>query len=697
MTPSIQLSKKFRTACVSGVLSLLLLAFAIPADAQTNNVVTIDEALEAPQIGGLALSPDGQHVVYDVTRTNWKANAFEHDLWIVDRAGKSFLLTTQAKTSSGAKWSPDGKWIAFLSDRPGQIAETKADTMQLYVIDPTGGEARQVTKLEDGVSGFEWAPDSKHIAFTTKDEESKAEKDRKERYGDYTVVYTDERMTHLWTIDVGSMPAGNKAPEATRITEGAFTVQGFSWSPDGGRIAFAASKDSELRDSGSTTVYLVSVADKKVTKLVTTPGPNSNPQFSPDGTQVAFVTADGVKNFFYANQKIAVVPAPGGTPKVVSGDFDEDTRLIQWSDGGIYFASSKKTAAHLYRLDLASGAVTQVTHPDDVVAQGFSFSKDFSQVAYRGAVPNGRGEIYVAPTSGSSVAIPVTHLSDKMKQYTLARREVIQWKSGDSTTIEGVLYKPVDFDAKKKYPLLVVIHGGPTGVDQPVIQWDRYYPIEQFVAKGALVLRPNYRGSAGYGAKFRALNVRNLGVGDYADVISGVDYLIGQGFVDKDRVGSMGWSEGGYISAFITASSDRFKAVSVGAGISDWMTYYVNTDITPFTRQYLQATPWDDPEIYKKTSPITYIAKAKTPTLIQQGDRDKRVPVPDSFELRQALEDKGIPVKMVLYHGFGHPVDKPKEQRAVMEENLHWFGHYIWGEPFVDGIGPGAAPIDTGK
>jgi dipeptidyl aminopeptidase/acylaminoacyl peptidase len=680
---------------VSGVVSLLLVAVVSSAGGQTNNAVTIDDSLEAPQIGGLALSPDGQHVVYDVTRTNWKANAFEHDLWIVDRAGKSFLLTTQAKTSSGAKWSPDGKWIAFLSDRPGQIAETKADTMQLYVIDPTGGEARQATKPEDGVNGFEWARDSKHIAFTTKDEESKAEKDRKERYGDYTVVYTDERMTHLWTIDVGSMPAGNKAPEATRITEGAFNVQGFSWSPDGARIAFAASKNPELRDNGSTTIYLVSLADKKVTKLVTTPGPNTNPQFSPDGTQVAFVTADGVKNFFYANQKIADVPATGGTPKVVSGDFDEDTRLIQWSDGGIYFAASKKTAAHLYRLDVASGAVTQVTHPDDVVAQGFSFSKDFSQVAYRGAVPNGRGEIYVAGTSGSGASTQVTHLSDKMKQFTLARREVIQWKSGDGTTIEGVLYKPVDFDAKKKYPLLVVIHGGPTGVDQPVIQWDRYYPIEQFVAKGALVLRPNYRGSAGYGAKFRALNVRNLGVGDYADVISGVDYLIGQGYVDRDRVGSMGWSEGGYISAFITASSDRFKAVSVGAGISDWMTYYVNTDITPFTRQYLQATPWDDPEIYKKTSPITYIAKAKTPTLIQQGDRDKRVPVPDSFELRQALEDKGIPVKMVLYHGFGHPVDKPKEQRAVMEENLHWFGHYIWGEPFVDGIGPGAAPVST--
>jgi dipeptidyl aminopeptidase/acylaminoacyl peptidase len=217
-------------------------------------------------------------------------------------------------------------------------------------------------------------------------------------------------------------------------------------------------------------------------------------------------------------------------------------------------------------------------------------------------------------------------------------------------------------------------------VDQPIVNPDRYYPIERFVAKGALVLRPNYRGSAGYGEKFRALNVRNLGVGDYADVISGVDSLIAKGWVDKDRVGSMGWSQGGYISAFITASSDRFKAVSVGAGISDWMTYYANTDITPFTPQYLHATPWDDPEIYKKTSPITYIAKARTPTLIQHGENDRRVPIPNAYELRQALEDRGVPVKMVVYKGFGHGITKPKQQRAVMEENEKWFAQYIWGE-----------------
>ncbi|HEX4575715.1 MAG TPA: S9 family peptidase [Edaphobacter sp.] len=686
---------------------------------------SIDQALEAQTASGAALSSDGQRVVYEVSRTNWKDNAFERDLWIADRAGNTHLLTAQVKSSSGARWSPDGRWIAFSSDRPGQIAETKADTKQIYVIDPMGGEARQITKLDDGVDGFEWAPDSKTIAFTTKDPLSKAQKDRVERYGEYTVIDGDERMTHLWTVDVTAAPvaaptadkakdsekAGDSGkaggstatttppfgvPEAHRLTEGdGFSVQGFSWSKDGTKVAFAASKDGELKNGGTTTVYVVTVADKKVTKLVTAPGPNNDPHFSPDGTQVAFVTADGAQYFFYANQKIAVVPVTGGTPKVLSGSFDEDAHLFAWSEKGIYFGALKKTASHLYRLNVTTGSVEQVTHPDELMANSASFTKDYGEVAYTAAMPNTASEIYIASTTGSSPAVRVTHLSDAMKSYTLARREVVRWKSGDGATIEGVLEKPADFDAKKKYPLLVVIHGGPTGIDRPNVSADRYYPVELFVAKGALVLRPNYRGSAGYGAAFRALNVRNLGVGDYADVISGVDYLIAQGYVDKDRVGSMGWSEGGYISAFITTASDRFKAVSVGAGISDWMTYYVNTDITPFTRQYLKATPWDDPEIYKKTSPISYIAKAKTPTLIQQGDRDKRVPVPDSFELRQALEDKGVPVKMVLYHGFGHPIDKPKQQRAVMEENLHWFEHYIWGEPFADGVGPGAAPVAT--
>ncbi len=228
----------------------------------------------------------------------------------------------------------------------------------------------------------------------------------------------------------------------------------------------------------------------------------------------------------------------------------------------------------------------------------------------------------------------------------------------------------------------MIIHGGPTGISYPqkFDRYNTYYPIEQWAAKGAVFLEPNYRGSAGFGYNFRKLNYRNLGVGDYWDVISGVDYLISLGFVDKDRIASMGWSQGGYISAFITTYSDRFKAVSVGAGISDWVTYYYRTDITPFTIHYLGATPWKDPEIYKKTSPMTHINNAKTPTLIQHGEFDRRVPTTNAYKLYRGLQDRGIPSKLIIYKGFGHGISKPKEKLAVLTHNWNWFNKYIYGE-----------------
>jgi dipeptidyl aminopeptidase/acylaminoacyl peptidase len=364
---------------------------------------------------------------------------------------------------------------------------------------------------------------------------------------------------------------------------------------------------------------------------------------------------------------------------VVTSEFDEDANLMSWGPDGVYFGASQKTASHIFRVDPATRAVKRISGPDQFLSQGASFTKDYRTMAGVGAGPNRFTDVYVSAVSDFAPKY-LTDTAAQWKDFKLSTREVIQWKSSDGATIEGVLIKPPDFETGRKYPLLVVIHGGPTGVDTPSLSADRYYPIERFTAKGALVLKVNYRGSAGYGEKFRSLNVRNLGVGDYEDVISGVDSLIAKGMVDRDRVGSMGWSQGGYISAFITCYSDRFKAVSVGAGISDWMTYYVNTDIHPFTRQYLKGTPWDDPEIYKKTSPITYVGRAKTPTLIQHGDQDKRVPPPNAFELYQALKDRKVPVKLVLYKGFGHPINKPKQQKAVMEHNYEWFSKYIWGE-----------------
>jgi dipeptidyl aminopeptidase/acylaminoacyl peptidase len=650
------------------------------AKAAASTTPTIDQSLEWKTAFNPQISPDGKRIVYEVQKANWEDNAFDRNLLIVDVAsGESHALTSAKKSSTNAAWSPDGKWVAFLSDRPGQIKDTPEGKKQLYVISAVGGEAQQITKTENDVNAFDWASDSKRIAFSMSDPEPKALKDRKEKYGEYSVVHADYQMAHLWIVDLPDN-AANAAPEAKRLTEGdAFSVGSFAWSPDGTRIAFSAQKDPDLISSFSEDIYVVKIADKSVKKIVDSPGPDSNPKWSPDGQKIAFETAAGAKFFYYANVKIAVVPAEGGTPQILTEAFDEDPGLIGWGPDGIYFAAEQKTYAHLFRLNPATKAAEKLSAPEHLASFSFSFSQDYKQVAYRAALENQYAEIYsskVAPWEGKKL----TAMGDQLKGFALAHREVISWKSADGTTIEGVVYKPANFDPGKKYPLLVVIHGGPTGVDQPIVNADRYYAIERFVAKGALVLRPNYRGSAGYGEKFRALNVRNLGVGDYADVISGVDALIAKGWVDKDRVGSMGWSQGGYISAFITATSDRFKAVSVGAGISDWMTYYANTDITPFTRQYLHGTPWDDPDIYKKTSPISYIAKARTPTLIQHGENDRRVPIPNAYELRQALEDRGVPVKMVVYKGFGHAITKPKQQRAVMEENEKWFAQYIWGE-----------------
>ncbi len=391
--------------------------------------------------------------------------------------------------------------------------------------------------------------------------------------------------------------------------------------------------------------------------------------------------------FFHCNRRLAVVSADGGTPRSLTDAFDEHALLIDWKPGGIYFWGFQKTASHLFHVHPGDRKITRVTRPDGSLASGFSLTHDGRQVAFTARSPSSLSEVFV---SGVDDFAPrkLTDMTEQTRPLILGKSEVISWKSRDGTTIEGVLTKPADFDPAKKRPLLCIIHGGPTGIDQPTLLASRYYPADIWAGRGALILRVNYRGSAGYGEKFRQLNVGNLGVGDAWDVLSGVDHLVGLGWVDPAKVGCMGWSQGGYISAFLTTSSDRFAAISVGAGISNWATYYYNTDITPFTIQYLGKDPVADPAIYRKTSPMSHIRKAKTPTLIQHGENDRRVPIANAYELRQGLEDRGAKVEMIVYKGYGHGITRPRSQRAVMRHNLAWFNHYLWGDPLPDFANP---------
>ncbi len=631
---------------------------------------TITQSIAMKSVSNPQLSPDGRWVAYTLTRTNWDDNTYDTDIWLASTTTSDrFQLTHSKKSNNSPAWSPDGKWIAFLS--------TRDDKSQLYMISPTGGEARVLTKFETGVTAFKWSPTGKQLIFSATVPDSKPDKERKEKYSDYEVVRDDYKMVHLYLLD----SLDNEKPaQAKPLTKGiGFSVGSFVVSPDGKKIAFDASKNPDLINSHTSDLYVLTLGDTVTRKVVSLKGPDQNPVWSPDGGQIAFTTANENEFYFYTNRLIATVPAAGGTPKILTNTFDENANLLEWTPDGILFSGYQKTTAHLFRLDPVTQKTERLTKPDNLIAQQFSFSKDGRQMAFVGTMPNQYAEIQTSPVRGFAPKT-LTDMGAQLASFKTAIREVVSWKSADGSIIEGILIKPANFNPDHKYPLLVVIHGGPTGIDLPSVAADRIYPVEQFIEKGALVLRPNYRGSAGYGSKFRALNVKNLGLGDYDDVISGVDYLIAKGFVDKDKVGAMGWSQGGYISAFITTYSDRFKATSVGAGISNWATYYQNTDITPFTRQYLQGTPWDNADIYQKTSPISYVSRAKTPTLIQHGELDRRVPIANAYELRLALEDKGVPVRMVVYKGFGHGITKPKPMRQVMEENYRWFSKYIWGE-----------------
>jgi dipeptidyl aminopeptidase/acylaminoacyl peptidase len=671
----------------------VLVAFAFVASPafgeDKRRIPTVDDLLNIDSVGGVRISPNGKWVAYSVTHSDFKKDAFVTHLWIADPAnGRKYQLTRGDKSIADVAWSPDSTWLAFSSNRAG-------DKSQIYVMPPDGGEAVQITKVETGVSGFQWSPDGKSIAFTAAPSKKEQTTNRKEHLGEFEVIRKEYDYHHLWTIDVAE--AFKEPQSGKQRTKGKdFSVGSFSWSPDGSKLAFEATRNPDLIQRGTADIYVLNLADDAVKKIVSQPGPDGNPHWSPDGKQIVFETVMGNPAFFHCNRRLAVVPADGGEPRSLTDEFDEHAFLIDWKPDGIYFWGLQKTASHLFRVQPDNSKITRLTSPDDLRASGYSLTHDGHQMAFTASSPTSLGEVFMSEVKDFAPR-KLTEMTEQTKPLILGKSEVISWKSQDGTTIEGVLTKPADFDPEKKRPLLCIIHGGPTGIDQPTLLASRYYPADIWAGRGALILRVNYRGSAGYGEKFRQLNVGNLGVGDAWDVLSGVDHLIKLGWVDPAKVGCMGWSQGGYISAFLTTSSDRFAAISVGAGISNWATYYYNTDITPFTIQYLGKDPGADQAIYQKTSPMSYIQKARTPTLIQHGENDKRVPIANAYELRQGLEDRGVKVEMIVYKGYGHGITKPRSQRAVMQHNLAWFNHYIWGDPLPDFANPDVPKADKAE
>ena len=639
------------------------------------HIPTIQELIELPALETAQISPDGRLVAYELSQPDWEKDSYISQIWLVstevatEDQPEPRQLTFTANGSRHPRWSPDGRFLAFIAQREGD------ECRQIYRLAIAGGEAERLSQSKTDVQQFLWAPDGQSLAFTAVDPESDADKEREKTFGKYQVEDEDFQYTHLWQLTLPDK-------KLRRLTGGKqFTVFQFRWSPDGKFIAFAAPPNPDMGILEKSRLYQIELSTFQLQPL--TPPGYLTPAYSPDG-RFLFCLQFGEK--YYQSEKPYLIDLQSGERKPIPTDWEENIAPLAWVDEGVLFTAVHRTSMHFYRLDTTSGTVTQLSPNLDEGWLTFGHMASVQKDGRFAAVvmENGRqlGEVILLNLQTGEWR-NLTNLSETVADWQLGEPEAYQWHSSDGTAVEGVLTKPVDFDPQKKYPLLVAIHGGPSWASllQKIARYDRrLYPLPLWTAKEAIILQPNYRGSIGYGAAFQAHNVRNLGLGDYDDIISGVDALIAEGWVDGDRVGSMGWSQGGYISMFISTYSDRFKAISAGAGISNWMTYYVNTDVHPFTRHYLEATPWEEMEIYAQTSPMTYIKTAQTPTLVQHGRNDARVPLPNAYELYQGLRDMNVPARLVTYPGMGHGPSKPRQSRQIMQDNLDWFNKWIWGE-----------------
>ncbi|UCD61485.1 MAG: S9 family peptidase [Flavobacteriaceae bacterium] len=665
---------------ISVIISLSFL------NAQNPISPSFEDIISLRSVSNAVISPDGNNLVFESRSTDWKENRYDRELWLSKKGDRPIQLTNNLEASStGPKWSPNGQWIAFLSKR--------GEKTQIHAIRFEGGEAFQVTHTKSNIEGFDWSPDGRKIAFLQSEDKTEEEKKRREKFGGFEIEDGEYQLKQIWLTDFNPSQLNyrlrpdqlkdtvyTKTLEANIIMDSVpFSINGFKWSPDGKKIAFEHQPDPLINSFFKADISIFDIATKTYKNLVNNTSYDGLVDWSPEGDAILYQSnlKDSTSNY-YLNRKLFRINTDGTQNKQLASDFDENIYGLKWTPNGIFGIAWQKTLRPVIRINPVNGK-TKVMAVNAERIWNFSFSKDGEKMAYAASNNNDITEIYhsLYPFKESK---KITESSKQLTGWSVANSEVVSWKSKDGALVEGVLHKPQDYDPSKKYPLLVIIHGGPTGISIPGPTPSYVYPMVQWLNKGALILRPNYRGSAGYGEDFRSLNVKNLGVGDAWDVLSGVADLEDKGIVDGKKVGAMGWSQGGYISAFLTTNSTKFKAISVGAGISNWMTYYVNTDIHPFTRQYLKATPWSDKNIYEKTSPMTNINKAQTPTLIQHGEFDKRVPVANAYELFQGLQDKGVETELIIYKGFGHGINKPKERLAATWHNWKWFGKYIWNE-----------------
>ena len=655
------------------VTCCVLLAFPQPRVTAAERGWTPDLLLKFKRVGPVVPSPDGSHAAFVVSEaiTEGEKSEWLSQIHVAGADGSgAFQLTRSDKSATRPRWSPDGQWIAFLSARGG-------DKAQIFRIRVAGGEAEPLTREKASISAFEWSPDGKLIAFVMADpkteDEEKADKEKR----DARIVDEDFKLARLYVVPVEKNDEGGREPR--RLTNGVMHVTGLDWSPDGSAIAFSHQRTPKVFEQND--ISIVSASGGEAKPLVATAAQETDPRFSPDGQSIAYITGDDPPTWAFTGW-VRVIGREGGKPRALAPTFDEQPDLLGWSpDGrGLYVQETHGTVERVSLLPADGGRPSPITPETMNVGQPF-LNRAGTTIGFVRTWSDAAPEPHVArlqPFAPKQIATVQT--LPPASEAPLPRTEVITWKAPDGASIEGILTYPLGYEKGRRVPLLVAVHGGPTGVfTQSFVGMPGPYPIPLFASRGYAVLRCNVRGSSGYGRKFRYANYQDWGGGDYRDIMAGVDHVIAMGVADPEKLGIMGWSYGGYMTSWVITQTKRFKAASVGAGVTNLMSFTGTSDIPGFIPDYFGGEYWDAFDRWRARSAMFNVKGVTTPTLIQHGEQDRRVPISQGYELYNALLRQKTPVKMVVYPRQPHGLQEPKLVKDAMERNLEWFDRWVLG------------------
>jgi dipeptidyl aminopeptidase/acylaminoacyl peptidase len=660
----------------------ILLTFALNADAATRPV-RVDDFTRFQDVGDPQVSPDGEWVLYTLTTTDMAKDGRDTDIWMVKWDGSlRSRLTFTSENETAPRWSPDGKYISFLSSRPGGQARGN----QVWVLERTGGEARQLTQLAGRITSYDWSPDGARLVLVYREGDSTEPEPGRAAAGgapplpkpivvdkyqfkrDGQGYLTGTARSRIYLYDVQS----RKLEPLT--ADGDYEESNPEWSPDGSRIAFVSNHDKEWERTRNSDVFVVDAKPgSKSRKLTTSPGSDGGTlAWSPDGAFVAYGQGSAPKFDFHNLNRLTVVAASGGAPRVLTESLDRGTSSPVFSEDGrfVVFTVASDRTQYLARVPVTGGAVERVVEGPRVVS---AQSRVKGRTAILSSTDTAPGEIYAVEPSGLRKL--TTHNEAVVAELQLVPAEDIAFKSKDGTEVHALLTKPIGYQAGRRYPTLVRIHGGPTSQDTHSFQFER----QLFAANGYVVLNVNYRGSSGRGAKFSESIFADWGNLEVDDVLAAADYAVAQGIADPEKLGIGGWSYGGVLTDYVIAKDTRFKAAISGAGSANHISLYGHDQYT-FLYDNEFGPPWKNPDLWIKFSyPFFQADKIRTPTLFMGGENDFNVPILGSEQMYQALKTLNVPTQLVVYPGQNHGLTRISFLRDRYERYLAWYDKYLKG------------------